>query len=420
MHLHSPVFSRRSMGQIAGGLGLSLALPSLEGRAAERRGAERAKSLVTIFLGGAISQLESWDPHPGTPIGGETKSLPTTIPGLEISDFYPRVAEQIHHLSVIRSLVSKEGDHERGAAAVKTGYRPEATLVYPALGAIVAHERPNKQLQIPQYISIGPIGFASRAGYLGGEFDPYRVTAPGTSGGNLRSTVSDTRQQRRLDSLAVLSQQFAKGRKQQTQATLHQHTIDAALQMMTSPQLKAFELDEEPQSVRDAYGPTDFGRGCLVARRLLETGVRSIELTLEGWDTHVENHAGQKSQAAILDPALAMFLQELASRDLLQSTIVLVISEFGRTPKINPLDGRDHWPTGFSCLVGGGGLKSGLVIGATDPTGENIQPTDPIEIPNLYATLLRQLDIEFTKELITPIGRPMKLCSGTPLDRLRA
>lgn len=412
------MFDRRTFLQAAGAMGVSFSLPPLVGRAAEQRGPERAKSLLTIWLQGGQSQLESWDPHPGTKIGGPTKAIATTIPGVQIADLYPRTAEQLHHVSVIRSLISKEGDHERGSYLVKTGYRPEPTLLYPAVGAIVAHERPNPDLQIPQYVTVGPIGIPSRAGYLGTQFDPFRVFAPGNAGGNLRASVEEMRQQRRLGGLDVVSQQFARGRTIKVEETLHQHTVDAALRMMTSPQLKAFELDDETAEVKAAYGDHQFGRGCLVARRLLETGVRSIEVALEGWDTHAENFEGQGNQAKLLDGPLAALLKDLADRDLLQSTIVLVISEFGRTPNINPLEGRDHWPTGFSCLIGGGGLPAGRVLGATDPEGVQKNPTDPVEIADLYATILNRLGVDYERELITPIGRPMKLCAGKPIEGL--
>ena len=165
--------------------------------------------------------------------------------------------------------------------------------------------------------------------------------------------------------------------------------------MMSSDQLKAFELEKEPQILVDAYGDTRFGRGCLVARRLVETGVRAVEVSLDGFDTHANNFEGHKTQAEILDPAFATLIDDLKQRDLLDSTIVLCLGEFGRTPKINGLDGRDHWPTGFSCVLGGGGLRSGVLIGATDPAGKKKDPTDPVPVENLFATILHTLGIDF-------------------------
>ena len=392
--------SRRDFLRFAASVyGLAFAVPGLDLRAAEKRGVERAKSFLTIWLGGGPSQLESWDPHPGTRIGGQVSAIPTTIPGVQIADLYSQTAEQLHNVSLIRSLVTKEGDHERASYMLHTGYRPEPTLVHPSIGSIAIHERPNEAVEIPQFVALGDAEFPPRGGFLGDRFDAYRIFNPGEKGQNIKPLVEQDRQSRRLANLEVVSKSFLRGRKIKAEQTLHQHTIDAALRMMTSDQLKAFSIESEPQELRAAYGDHPFGRGCLVARRLLEVGVRSIEVSLQGFDSHANNHE---------------------DRDLLQSTIVLVTGEFGRTPTINPLGGRDHWPSGFSCLLGGGGLPKGVLLGETDPDGEATQPKDPIEVADLYATILSRLGVDYEKEVITPIGRPMKLCAGRPIARLIA
>ena len=299
-----------------------------------------------------------------------------------------------------------------------TGYRPEPTLVHPSIGSIAIHERPNELVEIPQFVSLGDANFPPRGGFLGDRYDAYRIFKPGEQGQNLKALVDQPRQDRRLSNLELVSRSFLRGRKTKVDQTLHQHTVDAALRMMTSEQLKAFSVESEPAGLRDAYGDNPFGKGCLVARRLIEVGVRSIEVAMQGFDTHAKNHEGQAARARTLDPALATLLKDLADRDLLQSTIVLVTGEFGRTPNINPLGGRDHWPTGFSCLLGGGGIPGGLLIGETDPEGLKAQPKDPIEVADLYATILDRLGVDYAKEVITPIGRPMKFCAGRPIDRL--
>ena len=231
-----------------------------------------------------------------------------------------------------------------------------------------------------------------------------------------------------MSNLEVVSKTFRRGRERQADDTLHQHVMERALTMMTSEQLKAFEIDEEPKAVVEKYGDSRFGRGCLVARRLVQQGVRSIQVVLQGFDTHANNYEGHVTQCRQLDPAFASLMQDLADHDLLESTIVLCIGEFGRTPKINPLGGRDHWPLGFSCVIGGGGLRSGAVIGNTDPDravkdqdkkpADRVGPVDPIEIPDLYATILHRMGVEYAEELITPIGRPLAVCEGTPIERL--
>ncbi len=409
--------SRRDALKAAAGLGLSFLLPGLDLRAAETRGPQRPKSMITLWLAGGPSQLETWDPHPGTKIGGPTNAIKTSIAGLEIADGYPQMAEQIDAMSVIRSLVSKEGDHERGTYYLKTGYRPDPTLKHPSLGAILTHELPDAGVEIPMHFSLGGSQWPARGGFLGDEFDAFKIFDPGRNLRNMRSRVSKKRQDRRLSNLEVVSGAFG-NRGISSDGKLHRQTIDRALKMMTSEQLAALKIEDEPQDVVDAYGDSQFGRGCLVARRLVAQGVRSVEVTLGGFDSHAANFSAHTNNASVLDPAFAALIKDLKERDLLDSTIVLCIGEFGRTPKINPLDGRDHWPSGFSCVVGGGGLRSGLVIGQTDPQGEMKDPADPIEVKELFATLFRAMDVDYEQELLTPIGRPMALGDGSPIERL--
>jgi uncharacterized protein (DUF1501 family) len=409
---------RRDLLKRVSGLGMSFALPALNVQAASRRGEERPRSLITLWLSGGPSQLETFDPHPGTKIGGPTKAISTSIPGVDIASSFPLLADQMHHLSVIRSLVSKEGDHDRATYLVKTGFRIDPTLRHPSVGAIVAHALPNEQLEIPPVISLGYDNRLSRGGSLGGRFDALRVREPGSSSADMKAWLAEARQQRRLSNLDVVAQAFSRGRKVVVDRTMHAHNLDAALTMMNSDQLKAFRLDDEPESTRAAYGESNFGRGCLVARRLVENGVRAVEVTLQNFDTHDENFGRHRDLAAILDPALATLLSDLHDRDLLESTVVLCLGEFGRTPIINGADGRDHWPHGFSCLVGGGDLRSGVLLGATDPTGQRETPDDPIPVPDLYATVLRGLGIDPTVQVDTSIGRPIRYSDGTPIDRL--
>jgi len=423
--------TRRSLLQLLSACGLSLTLPGMSARAANRRSSERPKSLITLWMNGGMSQLETWDPHPGTVTGGDTKDIATTAKDIRISDMLPQMAEQMRSCLLIRSLTSKEGDHERGLSFVKTGYRPEPTLKYPTLGAIAAHELPDPGVEIPPYVALASGRVIPEGGYLGNEWDAFRVFHPGDGLSNLKASVSEPRQVNRLRSLSVVSRQFEHNRSFGAQRTLHQDTLDRALKMMSSEQLKAFELDSESASVKAAYGATSFGRGCLVARRLVEVGVRSIEVNLSGFDTHVSNHEGHITQTKILDPAIATLIRELRERHLLESTIVLCISEFGRTPSINPAGGRDHWPNWFSCMISGGGFREGTVIGATpsDLPKENsgmmmagkstgAGPIDPISVPELYATIMAIMGIDPQKEIMTPIGRPIRFADARPSARL--
>jgi len=304
---------------------------------------------------------------------------------------------------------------------VKTGYRPDPTVQHPAIGAVIPMQLDGEpigmQLRMPSYVSIGDSQWPGRGGYLGGKFDAFRVPSPGQGVNNLRAAVADARQQRRLAGLEMVSSSFRRGRSGQPAAARHEETIADALALMDSEHLTAFEIDDEPQSVRSRYGDSDFGRGCLVARRLIETGVRSVEVTLGNFDSHAANFSIHDRLVGMLDPAMAALLDDLRERDLEASTMVLCIGEFGRTPWINPLDGRDHWPRGFSAVVAGGGLPAGCVIGETDPTGGE-KLIDPVPVQDLYATILARFGINPAEELMTPVGRPLAICEGTPIKQL--
>ena len=420
----SGMLSRRGVLQVAGGLGVSFLLPSLTARAASARGVERKKSLITLWMAGGPSQIDTWDPHPESKHGGPTRALKTSTGDLKIAHLLPQMAERMHHLNVIRSLVSKEGDHARGTYFVQTGYRPDPTVVHPSIGAVLANYQPDERIEIPMHVALatGDNFEAPVGGYIGAEYDAFRIFDPGRNLQNMRSHRDERRQDRRLENLSVISKTFQQRRELQAEATMHQHVVEKALTMMSSEQLSAFELNDEPQETVDRYGDSRFGRGCLVARRLVERGVRAIQVTLRGFDTHANNFEGHITQTKMLDPAFAALMDDLAERDLLESTVVLCIGEFGRTPNINALDGRDHWPNGFSCVVGGGGLRSGVLIGATAPDKQvedkKHPPVDPVSVEDLYATILQTMGVDWTEEIITPIGRPMMLSQGMPLERL--
>jgi uncharacterized protein (DUF1501 family) len=221
----------------------------------------------------------------------------------------------------------------------------------------------------------------------------------------------------RLEDLEVVERAFSAGRTRSVENTRHEATLVDARRMMTSEQLRAFDVNSEPAAIRTEYGDTAFGRGCLAARRLIEVGVRCVEVTLGGWDTHANNFEGHRQQLRVLDPALSALISDLRRRDLLDSTIVMCGGEFGRTPTINRLDGRDHWPHGFSMLLAGGGLRGGAVVGATDPDG-GPKVAEPHSIGDVHATVLTALGINPAKENISPAGRPIKLADGTPIPAL--
>jgi hypothetical protein len=301
---------------------------------------------------------------------------------------------------------------------MKTGYRPEPTVEHPSIGAICCHELPVGRTDIPRHISILTGRWPSRGGFLGGEFDAFQVGDPKGKLPDVTTQVQKTRDEARMRDLEIVERAFARGRLARVQSTLHRDTLARARVMMTSEQLKAFDVSQEPASVVADYGDSEFGRGCLAARRLIEVGVRCVEVTLDGWDSHVNNHEIHRKLVKQLDPAYAALLRDLANRKLLDRTIVLCMGEFGRTPKINPFGGRDHWPTGFSLAMAGGGLRGGQAIGETDPEGTK-DPVRPTTVEDVHATVLTALGLSPAKENIAPVTtRPIKLSAGRPIREL--
>jgi hypothetical protein len=258
----------------------------------------------------------------------------------------------------------------------------------------------------------------SRGGFLGGEFDAFQSDDPKGPLVDVSAGVPVARDAARVRDLDVLERTFARGRRARVEATLHRETVARARTMMGSDQLKAFDVSLEPASVRDEYGDTPFGRGCLAARRLIEVGVRCVEVTLDGWDSHVANHEVHRAKVKVLDPAFAALLRDLRRRSLLERTVVLCYGEFGRTPKMNLTAGRDHWPSGFSLALAGGGIRGGQAIGETDPDGVK-DPIRPATVEGVHATILTALGLNPAKENVAPAtSRPIKLSPGQPIREL--
>jgi hypothetical protein len=419
MHTHH--LSRRGFFGMAGLAGAAWLTPVSHflARAAERPNGEpeRAQSIIVLWMQGGPSQLETFDPHPGTRIAGGTGAINTALKGVQLAPGLERVADEMESITLIRSMMSKEGDHERGTYTMKTGFRPDPTVIHPSIGAICCHELPGAGTDIPRHVSILPGQWPARGGYLGDKYDAFRMDDPAGPVPDTKSIVAGDREAERLKHLDVVEDAFSKGRKKRVDATLHRETVTGARKMMTSEQLKAFDVSLESQSLRKQYGDTPFGRGCLAARRLIEVGVRCVEVTLGGWDSHVNNHEICSNNLKILDPAFSALLKDLRERKLLEHTLVLCAGEFGRTPSVNAAGGRDHWPTGFSVALAGGGIAGGQILGATDPDGKP-EPTDPVTVGDLHATVLAAVGINPGKLNQTPIGRTVKFAEGKPLAKL--
>jgi hypothetical protein len=377
-----------------------------------------ARSVIFLWLAGGPSQLETFDPHADSKAAAGTKSIPTALKGVNLAKGFERLAEQMPRISLVRSLTSKEGDHERGTYTLKTGYRPDPTVEHPSIGAVCCHELPVGGTEIPRHISILAGHWPARGGFLGAEYDAFQIDDPQGKLPDVVPIVKGGRDANRIRDLDVVERTFARGRRRLVESTLHRETQGRARAMMDSAQLRAFDVSQEPLDVRRRYGETPFGRGCLAARRLIEVGVRCVEVTLDGWDSHVNNHEIHRRLVETLDPAFSALIEDLAKRDLLDRTVVLCGGEFGRTPSVNLAGGRDHWTNGFSMALAGGGLRPGAVIGETDPKGVK-DPVDPITVEDVHATVFSTLGLDPMRENVAPTtGRPIKLSEGRPIRSL--
>lgn len=394
--------------------------------AEEQSRSGRPRSVILLWLAGGPSQLETFDPHPGKSIAGDTRAIDTAAPGVRIAADYEQVAAEMQSIALVRSVVSKEGDHERATYNLMTGFRPVPALVHPSLGAIVCHQLQDR-VEIPRHVSILDTPWPARGGFLGDQFDAFQIDDPVRPIPDVRPRAPELRAKQRVDDLLnVVEGAFSRGRMKKLDEgkTLHGLSVQAALRMMSSEQLAAFDVSQESASLRAEYGDSAFGRGCLAAVRLIGVGVRCVEVTLRGWDTHANNHSGHTQQAKLLDPAFAALLRDLRRRDLLDQTIVVCCGEFGRTPRINPAGGRDHWPHGFTVALAGGGIRGGTVVGATNPEpklDEKNREQDlaqPVKVERVHATILQALGIDFRKQHPTPIGRPMSFSEGSVIDEL--
>jgi hypothetical protein len=380
---------------------------------------EPAQSLILLWLAGGPSQLETFDPHPGTKNAAGSTARKTSVPGIQLGAGFEQLADLMQHVSLVRSVTSKEGDHERGTYTMKSGFRPQIpSEIHPSIGAVLWHELGAGRCEIPPHVSILPGQWPARGGFLGDRYDAFKCDDPADPLPDVSARVPSERDLARVQDLDVLERTFAKGRQARVGGTLHRETFERARVMMTSPQLKAFDVAQEPAGVRSAYGNTPFGRGCLAARRLIEVGARCVEVTLTGWDSHINNHGIHKDQIGLLDPAFAALLRDLKERDLLKRTVVLCLGEFGRTPQLNRLDGRDHWPHGFSVALAGGGIRGGLALGETDPDSGKPPDDRSYSVGRIYATVLSALGLDPEKTNTSPARRPIRLAEGAPMQQL--
>lgn len=371
---------------------------------------KQGKACILLWMQGGPSQFETWSPLPGHENGGETKAISTSVPGIEVSENLPKLAQSMRDLCVERSMTSKEGSHPRATVLLHTGYLPVATVKHPTLGAIVSKELGDPQSELPGFVRIGQARSSDGGGLLGVEYDPFLMNDASRMPDNATLTTSQSRFQRRLKLLGKVNSEFeSQGGKQEVSD--QQKLYGKAARLVLSPQMTAFDLSKESDAMRDAYGRSQFGNGCLLARRLVETGVPCVEVSLGNWDTHDDNFDRCRTLSEQMDQPAAQLIADLKQRGLLDSTLVIWMGEFGRTPKINPRGGRDHFPRVFSMAVAGGGVKGGQVIGSTDPSGSDVRDR-PVGVSDLFRSFCHSLGINADKENMSSIGRPIKIVDG--------
>ncbi|MCA9049486.1 MAG: DUF1501 domain-containing protein [Planctomycetaceae bacterium] len=435
MKFSSGLPRRRSFCQVAGlnllGASASGWFPRLAARAAASETTQKRKCIL-LWMSGGPSQMETFDPKPEQENGGPTLAIDTAVSGIRISENLPQTAAAANHLAIVRSMTTKEGDHARATYFMHTGYLPHGPVRYPTMGSFVGMRLKNSDCDLPAYISINPFrAFSPEAyapGFLGPSWSPLVVesqtTGTGATAGisfevsNLQTSrrVAPEQADARMQLLAGLEHDFLKDRPD-TPGRSHLESYQQAVRMMKSSAVRAFDIDQEPDVLREAYGRNPFGQGCLLARRLIESGVSFVEVNLSGvdgsgggagWDTHQDNFSAVKSLCGVLDPAYSSLITDLNDRGLLQDTLVIWMGEFGRTPKINDNTGRDHWPKSWSTVLAGGGIRGGQAFGCTSDDGSEITD-NPVTAQNLIATICAAVGLDHDATNMSNIGRPIPL-----------
>jgi hypothetical protein len=433
----------------AGFMGASMSgwLEALAADAAKAK--ERKKSVILLWMNGGPSQIDTFDLKPAHANGGEFKEIDTNVSGIKISEHLPKIAKFMDKMAIVRSMTSKEGDHGRASFLMRNGVLPQGPIQYPTIGSLISKELGDDHAELPNFVSIGPYRFFSPAayapGFLGPKYAPLVVGDFGAQFFNPQaqnaydqalkvqdlappSHVNKDQADARIDLLQGLEKDFIEkhpGVAPQSHATAY----DRAVRLMRTAAAKAFDLDEEKAATRDAYGRNLFGQGCLLARRLVERHVPFVEVTLSnipgvqnafGWDTHQQNFQVVKALSGALDSGWSSLMQDLKDRGLLDSTLIVWMGEFGRTPKITAGSvGREHFPNVFSTVLAGGGIKGGKVIGKTSADGMEIED-GKATVPDFLATVCKAVGIDPSKHNMSNVGRPIRIVdkSGRPIEEV--
>jgi uncharacterized protein (DUF1501 family) len=381
---------------------------------------QQSKNCILLWMDGGPSHKDTFDLRPGTDQGGPFRQIQTNVNGIQISEHFPQFARLMNHAAIIRSMSTPEGAHARAKYNLHTGYREgQGGIVYPSIGSIVSKELGSESSALPSFVSIGNRAYGS--GFLGARHQPLIVNDAARGVENLRTGINQGQFNDRVGLLDELESGFQRNHNANT-AQAHRTTIQRAVTLMRDTGTQAFDISREPAASAAAYGNTAFGRGCLMARRLVEAGVKFVEVTLGGWDTHQNNFERVRQLSGQVDPAMSTLVSDLQARGLLANTLVVWCGDFGRTPRINARGaqpGRDHYPRAWSSVMIGGGIRGGQVIGRTD--AEAAAVTDrPVGTFDYMATICRALGIDHDKQNHHPNGRPIRIVDrpATPIAQL--
>jgi hypothetical protein len=398
--------SSAALGLVAGSLNWTDAIAA---QADELR--SRGMACILLWMSGGPSQFETLSPKPGHKNGGETKAIDTSVAGIQIAENLPLLAREMQDLAIIRSMTSKEGNHQRATYLLHHGYLPMASVKHPTLGANVANQIGDAASELPSFVQIGGrLPNSGGGGLLGVDYDPLVLQSASRPPQDTTPAANTVRYARRLKLLESMQGDFAAAGGAQVVAD-HQKLVKRAADMIHSPKMEVFDLEREPAKVRQAYGEGEFSAGCLMARRLVEQGVTFVEVHSRGWDTHQDNFNQVRNLCGQIDQGAAQLIADLRERGMLEKTLVIWMGEFGRTPQINPRGGRDHFPRAFNVALAGGGVRGGQVIGATNDAGTEVADR-PVTIPDLFRSVYHALGIDGDIENMSGIGRPIKIVDG--------
>lgn len=382
----------------------------------------RAKNVIYIYLRGGISHVDTFDPKPGRPEMAGVEAIETSVPGIQIGDWFPQLARQMHHISLVRSMTSTQGVHDRGNYLAHTSYFQTPTIGHPSLGSFTLKRLGSDNALLPGNILINGSPQHPGSGYMPSHLAPLPITDPaaGLQNSKLLSGVRPTDFARRTELTRTLADGFTR-RTPHRVAAAYDKIREEAAALMQSKDLKAFDIEQEDERVRERYGSHTFGKGCLLARRLVENGVRFIEVEEgQNWDTHNDHVVGMKKMTPSADQTMAALLEDLHQRGMLDTTLVVMATEFGRSPQISETTaGRGHHPAAFTWWLAGGGIRGGYVYGKTEPSGERVADR-PVTMPDFNATIADALGIDLQATEISPSGRPFTIAhDGKPILELR-